>query len=532
MFEFSEKEFDVIGFAKKIMREIDAIRSFDRIADKNTETGERTPSESRVNAFFRLIGLPMFVSVYETEGEKVKKLDDIKFLSPGFSKSISSNFANKKIDNTNDKYDSINEESKPIWEILNDREVNLQIISEKVGTNDMNDRMLKSLFSPIDIKPNIPAKLIGEGDFFPKSQPRGGADTENVRKVFKKLFPLITSSREILPLNNLIARPFTLSERERVIDRETTLRKPFLEEVIRIRFVEYGSSQKEKEKQKNQDLENSVKQLIGEEEYNNIFQKTFSKINILEEFVINKFLYAIKNLARYWVKLNEKDRAGILREVNPNISIKTGSARSSIFGKRIELSSVIDGTKNGEKLNKLNKLISEEELLIALFPSDENEDKEEKKSQTRNITPSALHSAFSEILNFNLDKNKNEKNELLETTKRNIKRLEKIRLELDSMTGEFIGLSLPDIIMVMAGLFIIDRDELLNLLDKYTIDNMKNDKTLKPIVQNVSPSSSKAMSAIQSLEFVVGQLFSFFQREVELINNRKNRGKEKKQRTE
>lgn len=524
MFEFSEKELNVIEFAKKVMKEIESIRSFDRAIDKETQ-GDKTPSESRINAFFRLIGLPMFVNIYEEENGKTKKvLDEIKFLNPGFSKSVSSSLAGKNIDDTNSEYNDINGKSNKLLFILSNREVNLRQIEEKIGTNEMNDRMAKALCSPLDIGPDFVGTLI------PYSQPRGGKDTQNEREVFKQLFPLITSSREVLPLRNQIARPFTLSERERVIDRETILRKPFLEQVIRIRFVEYGSSQTKEEKQKTQDLENSIKQLIGEDEYNSLFATTFSKINLLEEFVINKFLYAIKSLAKYWVKLNEKDRVRILREVRPNISIKTGSSRSSMFGKRVELSSIISGTKNGEKLNKLNKLISEEELLIALLPSDEDEKKEEKQAQTRNITPSALQTPFLEILEYNLNKNKNERNELLANSKRNLKKLEVIRLELDAMTGEFTGLSLPDIIMVLAGLFIMDRDELLNLLDKYTIDNMKNDNVLKAIVENVSPSYENAMSAVESLELVVNQLFSYFQREIELEQNRGNRGREVKPR--
>jgi hypothetical protein len=294
----------------------------------------------------------------------------------------------------------------------------------------------------------------------------------------------------------------------------------------------YGSSQTTAEKQTEKDITSSIKQLVGEDEFSKIFTgqsgQLFSEVNLLEEFVIGKFLDAIKNLARRWVKINEKQRIRLLREIRPTVSVRTSSARVSPFGKRIEVSTSLGGTRDGEKIKKLNKAIAEEEALIALLPTDENEKKEEKQSSTRNITPSALQNSFTELLNYNLQKNKEARKSLVARSKKNINNLEKIRLETDLMTGEFTGLSLPDIIMTIAGLFIMKRSELLNLLDKYTIDNMKTDKVLSTIVSGVSPDPVKAMTAIKNLERVVNQLFSLFQKEVEAIHNRERQGRKAK----
>ena len=77
MTDFSEKDFDVISFAKKIMSEVESIRSFTKTKDEKTGEGFQLPTETRINAFFRLIGFPMFVSI---KGKDVEST----FLHPGF----------------------------------------------------------------------------------------------------------------------------------------------------------------------------------------------------------------------------------------------------------------------------------------------------------------------------------------------------------------------------------------------------------------------------------------------------------------
>lgn len=528
MTEFSEKEFDVIGFAKSIMTEIEGIRSFEKVTDKETGTGFQLPTESRLNAFLRLIGLPYFVVITDKDGNEQ---DDLKFLNPGFGATVRSTLADKKIsDSYRQEYTGLDGKSDKVFYILSNRSELLKEISEEIGSDDMNDRMSKAICAPLDIKPNTPKALKGVGTFIPKIPPKGGADTQNQREVFKKLLPLIPSYQRVLPLRNEIARPFTLKIRERRIDRNTILRKPFIEQVVRTRFIVYGSSQTEKEKVLGEDVTTTIKGLLGEQVFSEVFTngELFAKVNLLEEFVISKFLDAIRNLARRWVKINEQ-RIRLLRTLRPTIAIKTSSARESLFGKRVEVSATLEGTSDGEKLKKINAAIAQEEALIALLPTDENEEAEAKQQGTKNITPSALQNSFTNLLNYNLKRNKETKAALISRSKKNINSLEKLRLELDLMTGEFSGLSLPDVVITIAALFMVKRDILLNLLDKYTIDYMKTDKVLATIASQAGdPTPTKAMAAVKALEAVVNQLFTLFQTEVEAVQNRKKQGRKAK----
>lgn len=527
MAEFSDKEFDVIGFAKRMMSEIEGIRSFKQVKDDKTGEGFQVPTESRTNAFFRLIGLPYFVSVTD---EKDKKEQTV--LQPGFGITVRSLLVGKTFTDSDQIYTDANGNTEDLDVVLQGRVEQLSAIANEMGTKDMNENIAKAMYAPIDIKANIPDDLNGTSiTFVPKIPPKNGNDTANSRDVFKRLFPLIPSisdnkSHVVMPLMNEVARPFLNDTKERMVDRDTVLRKPFLEQVIRIRFLKFESSETEKQKDLEKDISSSLKSLLGPTEFSAVFGDgaIFSKVTILEEFVINKFLNAIGNLAKRWVKINE-DRLNLLRQSRPNIVIKTGSARESIYGKRIESSVDLDGTAEGEKLKEINKRIALDEALIAILPSDEDEQTNVKQSGTKNITPGALNTPFIDLITYNLKKNKETKASLETRMEKNIKNLEKIRLEVvDLMTGEFTGLSLPDVVMVMAALFIVDRQQLLNLLDKYAITAMKADPVLKTIVKGVNPSVGNAMTAIKALEKTVLQLFLLFQKEVEVNNNRKTRG--------
>jgi hypothetical protein len=529
MAEFSDNEFDVIGFAKSLMSEVEGIRSFRQVKDDKTGEGFQVPTESRVNAFLRLIGLPYFVSITD-EKDKVEQ----SILQPGFGITVSSTLSEKKLADSNQKYTDPNGNTEDLNLVLQSRIEMLSEADNSMGTKDMNERIAKAMYAPIDIKANIPDDLNGTAiEFVPKIPPKNGNDTENARDVFKWLLPLIPSvsdnqSHLVMPLMNEVARPFLTDVKERTVDRDTILRKPFLEQVIRIRFLKLESSETEKQKDVERDMSGSLKSMLGESEFSAIFGNgaLFAKVTILEEFIIAKFLSAIGSLAKRWVKIN-KDRINLLRQIRPTIVIKTGSARESIYGKRIEPSVDLDGTAEGEKLKSINKKIALDEALIAILPSDEDEKTNVKQSDTKNITPGALNSPFIDLLTYGLKKNKEVKSGLESRVEKDIKNLEKIRLEVvDLMTGEFTGLSLPDVVMVMAALFIVERNYLLDLLDKYAITDMKKDPVLKTVVQNVKPSTAKAMAAIKELEKVVIQLFLLFQKEVDVNNNRSTRSQQ------
>jgi hypothetical protein len=536
MSDISEKEFDVIGFAKKIMREIDGIRSYSKETDEKTKQGFQLPTETRINAFLRLIGMPYFLSISDKDDSSKK--GETLVLNPGFGKTVRRKFADKHIENNLKlNYSYKGTKSDRLATILTQRESFLIQQENGTGKEDISSSMEKAICAPLDIKPNIPENKRYRGTFTPGTNNKSGNNktneqsttNNNAREVYKKLFPLIPyfpeESQKVLPLNREIARPFTLQERERRISSEIVARKPFLEEVIRIRFVEMSNKTKS-EKQTEDDIQDSIKDLIGEEEYSAIFGEGdyFQAVSVVEQFIINKFIDAIRNMARKWVNLNNQ-RTKLLRKIKPSIVIKTSSSQSSPFGKRLERSIELTGTAEGEKIKKLNRAIAKEEALLALLPTDESEKTEVNQQTKRNISHSALQPSLLDMLNYNLTKNRELKKSLLSNAKKNIASLEKIRLEMELMTGEFTGLSMPDVVCTIAALFIMEKNYLLDLLDKYAIDFMATDPNLKSIVENVSPTQENTMAAVKKLEKTVNALFALFQNEVEVKQDRDKKGK-------
>jgi hypothetical protein len=96
----SKAKFDVIGFARNVLAEIENIRSYRKVQDDNTKEDFGLPVESRLNAFFRLVGLPMFVTA-KSKDESNSQNTGLKgnlHLTPGYDKSISPFLKNYNIE--------------------------------------------------------------------------------------------------------------------------------------------------------------------------------------------------------------------------------------------------------------------------------------------------------------------------------------------------------------------------------------------------------------------------------------------------
>ena len=79
-------KFDVIKFAKDIINEVESVRAYRETTDDKTEQKNHTPIESKINAFFRLVGLPMFVTLESQTDKKTDRgdLEGVRHLTPGF----------------------------------------------------------------------------------------------------------------------------------------------------------------------------------------------------------------------------------------------------------------------------------------------------------------------------------------------------------------------------------------------------------------------------------------------------------------
>jgi len=166
-------------------------------------------------------------------------------------------------------------------------------------------------------------------------------------------------------------------------------------------------------------------------------------------------------------------------------------------------------------------MIAKEEVLQTLLPSNDVIENTNNKSSAF----ATLVNPFSSLLNYGLDQLKKQAQDIENSVKKNIQEVDRLRVELEMMTGEFTGLSIVDVIMVITALFIIDKEKLVALLDKYVIEDMKKDPSLNSAISTMKNIGTvkNAYSAVTELEKIVTFLFSVFNSVNETIVNKKNR---------
>lgn len=517
--------FDIIEFAKSILNEVESIRSYvetigDVTVNGNTSQQEfNIPVESRVNTFFRLIGLPMFITLEKKNDKMVSNIKAGKqFINAGFFGAKLDGF---NIKNTDENYKFST--SKSSSELAN-RENFLNQIENSIGTEEMNNYMTAALRSSMPVIPNTKGsngEIIGTGI--------------SERKVFKKLFPLVTSYKEIYPKMNEVSRPFVTDINLQQITNTIPLKIPFIEVVARIRLVSCGNAQSKKEKDKIEETSEAAKIILGEEGYKKVSNddsNIISSLNgtgLLEQHIISKLMGSIKQLANKWTRLQTQQEA-LYEAVPYSISIKTTSSKRSIFGKRASVSADLlskDTSKFAKQLKPLNEKIAiEEALLSILFPSNDIIKKTNGIiTNNRSTSLSSLIDSFSQLLSSNLEQFRKQVKTIETNIKRKTQETERLRVQLEMMTGEFTGLSIIDVIAVIIGLFIIKKEHLVAMLDTFVKDDMKKDNVLKAALTSLNnPDGIEAAeNAIFELQKIVKWVFDLFNYEVKVIKYKKLR---------
>lgn len=509
----SLNNFDIIEFAKSILTEVDSVRSFSSAGlDEKTQQEFNIPTESRVNAFFRLIGLPMFISI-EKKGNKQDS-----GIKPG-KQHISSGFFGPKFDNYTVK------NIKTLERELVNREQTLSDRENSIGTEEMNRAMSDALKTSMPIVPNYDGK-VGVGGTYE-------------RKIFKKLFPLVVSYEEdILPKRNEVSRPFVTNENLQQITNNNPLKVPFIETVVRIRLMFCDNAKTPNEEKKIVDVTNSVKSTIGETLYKDISsdnQNILNSLNgfgLLEQHIINKFFVALYQLANTWTRLQTEQEV-LYKQIQYSISIKTTSAKRSVFGKRAIVSADILSGKNSttaQELKKLNEKLAEEEALLSiLLPSnDVIRETNNKTANNRNSSLSALTDSFAQVLNHKMEQLRKQIKKIESEILRRVQEAESLRVRLDMITGEFTGLSIVDVMAVITALFMIDKRDLVALLDEHVKEDMRTDSILETALNNLGNPTGfdAAIAAKEKLEKFVSLVFVVFNSYVNVIKNKKlNPGK-------
>ncbi|MFA5048813.1 MAG: hypothetical protein WC516_07340 [Patescibacteria group bacterium] len=527
----SVADFDIIDFAKKILGEVDQIRSyeFDQ-ADNDTSQKEHKPIESRVNAFFRLIGLPMFVSIEKRNKNNKSKpsgnLSGERNLTPGY---YGNKFSQYILQNT-EKDDDLSFSLAKRESTLLDRE-------NKVGTQEMDDAMTQAMRYAIPLAPNV------EGIVGPNGALLNYKDSKKApagcRKVFKKIFPLVTSYIKVTPVKNETARPFLQYTKDQMPDSQTKLPKSFIETVIRIRLVTAANAENSAGKAKADDIKKAIQKDIGDKAFASISAETNSVLSsvdsggMLENLILRRLLSSLPQLAKKWNELL-KNQELLYQKIKCTISVRTTSAQNSPFGKRTTSAEIILNPESefAQQIQALQKKLAKDQAIQMLLPSDDTilGSDTNAKNMTKNTVFMNLVIAFIKLLTPDIDDTQDKIKKIEDQIQKTNQRMEALRLELEMMTGEFTGLSVIDIVSIIIALFTISKQELVSLLDRDTIDEMKKDKVLAAALEslNLIDGLDTAKGAVDSLEKTVTWIFDLLNTYIKTNSDRSARAKDAK----
>jgi hypothetical protein len=473
---------DIVRFASDIMSEVEGIRSYVAFFNGETQLTEQLPTESRVNAFFRLIGLPMFVSITPQNGKDstggsntMEKVTTPGYRKGGLPQGIIANSDGVQLSGP----DGRDASAKSLLDL---RERRLLEREQQIGTNDSNARRAEAFYRPMGLALNQDTSVNGH-------------------EVFKRISPFAVSYMEILPEQNELSKPFLANPEDgRPPPPTTPIKRPFIETVIRIRMVSLDGGN-----QGQTDYLSATRErvaLLSQEAADMIPQDASS----METFIIDQMLGAIDQFADRWVMLQTR-RERLLKNVKVVLKPKTVSARRSAFGKQGNLALEMDlpgDSAVSQRLAALQRGIAVSEAMVGLLPTADNTSL--TGETVKNVMPNALTNTFVSVLRQPLEQQQEKLSELNTRIATLSQQADKLRLELELLTGEFSGLSLPDVVFTILGMFLIDRNDLVSMLDSDTKDEMGFDPVLNAVLKKFP--GDDPLGAVVHLENAVTDLYN------------------------
>lgn len=470
------------------MSEVDSVRSYLPDVGGDSQQADNRPTESRVNAFFRLIGLPMIVSIApENDKDKSTTKASQQTLTPGFA--MGGEPPGVLGDSKDAKMpDPITGNDTALQTLLQSREKTLLELEREIGTADRDQRRVWAFYTPLSLS-------LDETDF-----------DEKGLLMFKRISPFIVSYRRIYPAQNELSKPFLANpERGRTPLDSSPIRRPFIETVIRIRIsaLEGGNQQQQdylaNARVRMQQLSSTAANALPEE------------ASAYESFIIDQMLGSINQFADTWVNLQRR-REYITTDTSIILKPKTSSAKANPFGKQGNVATTLESTGKSDRGKPnliqrqaiLNRSIAVDEALISLLPTQDATSL--TGEEVKNVMPNALTNPFVSMLRQPIDWQRKKLAEVSAQIDAITQRADRLRLELEMMTGEFTGLSLPDIVFTILALFLINKNDLIGLLDQDTRTQMSYDPVLKAALEGSSPTAT--ITAANNLRNKVKELYA------------------------
>lgn len=484
-------QIDINKIYTDIIQEIDAIRSFvnisknqsilNKLDPKNPAaniaklstalTVETTPQESRCHAFFRLIGFP------------VVNKNKSSIYNPGFNidktnLEINTSISTFPIPGFNDlsvKRETYINEFLKIFS--NNTSVNASVLAlSTVNIRNIADTLKNAAADPFDVDINDQLNSINTGGLIGNNQVEltsyidANGDTPELSfQRFHIIAPFIVDPRinfSVQPSSNLVAVPFQYDKSQLLIGENTYVKRPLIEKVIRDRFTAQDASTLGTAFASAQNYINKVPTVtdskIISQMVNNVYQ--LSDDTQLAKYV-NIISAMVKELITAQQNIKSLQNQYYWLPIPSTIGPEGGcNVRDIIVSKSLTKNFITDADQSLilQTLKVISQQINIEVANLSGVP-----DPGGFISPTINSLDNKTTEGFGNNTLNQLNDLNSARNSVMEDNGKYLRTIEIIM-------GEFSGLGLCDIIIIMAALYLMPPNSLLGFLDEDALTRATN----------------------------------------------------------
>lgn len=431
--------FDPVSFANSIYKSIAPYRSkygpqpFTFVESPASLGASSGNGENRINTFYRMLGLPATRDESFLNDERFRDtcnsfITDEKKRNRVFSQDGTINyFYNSSLKTVDDGAGPVN--------VVEELAVRNQLLTKEQTPEDF-DKMMKE---PIDFTDSI---------------------TVSNRKA--SIFPLVVdASIPTYPLNKRVAPLFY--DGDYVIGAsKTRLSRPFIENIIyiRTRVISGGGDTSLRE-----DLVGKITEATGGNETD------LTDFTNVELVIQQRILQALKKLASEYkstIDAAEKIKDQIAFSPAPTVNPEQ---RSGITDQVEQTTAQIEAASLDKQIATLKQDLVRQEAFRYVLPTEQVSRadrirRQEEDVAINNFREDVLVPTFTDLITYKENQIRRQITKLNQKRVVEIKKAEKIKRDLMYYTGEFVGLSIFDIICILYGLFTVDLPSLIGLLNE------------------------------------------------------------------
>jgi hypothetical protein len=444
-------KFDVDDFLSQLFNTIESFRSQmslqeNQVVEYPVDNGGSKNSESKVNAFYRLLGFPA------ARGDVANLPQNLKENKDALSQHKTLNYF------SNISADTIKK--------VTDRE--------------------NALYQKIDFQKAV--------DMIRDPLPFTAALEGSSRR--PSIFPLVVHAAvPVFPTNRRTA-PLFFDGDYILLGDQKRLTRPFIEHIVYMRTKVFAGFDAYSDALKNQ-----INKELAETEFKDDVLKDIDKSEFLSLKIANKLLRALKQCAEQYRKAQEnlerlRKDVQFVPAPKDNPAERAGNLPDSVSS-TLQIDEISE--KGLEKqISAIKAKMASEDIFIKLLPSEYVKKSDrikriEDEVQNDTVADDVFISEFNHITTYEKFEYNKQLKDLEDQRARFIAKYESVRRDIMYLNGESTGLSIFDVLCILLALFTVDLGSLLAIVNEDSLNSLKT----SDLYYKANPGQSTPAESIQ-----------------------------------